>query len=236
DPVDQLDRYDRWYREGYRSSTGRCFDIGNTVRTALERYEKTRQPFDAPSGPNDAGNGSLMRLAPVPLFYARRPELAIHYAAESSRVTHAATEAIDACRYFAALLIGAVSGTSKEEILSDRYAPSTFRWTDPLSSSIQRVASGSFKNKNREEIRSTGYVVDSLEAALWAFQWSTSFEEGCRLAANLGGDADTVAAIYGQLAGAFYGIEGIPVRWRGVLAHRDWLENAARRLYATAHR
>jgi len=90
DPVDQLDRYLRWYRDGHLSSTGSCFDIGNTVRQALLRFEITREPYCGSTHPRSAGNGSIMRLAPVPLFYALSPEEAIEKAGESSRTTHGA--------------------------------------------------------------------------------------------------------------------------------------------------
>src|SRR3954451_12415598 len=105
DPVDQLERYVRWYREGYRSSIGRCFDIGNATRAALERFERTREPFPGDAAPGAAGNGPLMKLAPVVLAFSSDPAEAIRYAGESARTTHGAPEAIDACRYFAALLL-----------------------------------------------------------------------------------------------------------------------------------
>jgi ADP-ribosylglycohydrolase len=93
------------------------------------------------------------------------------------------------------------------------------------------VARGSFKKKQPPEIRGTGYVVRSLEAALWAFHRSDSFQEGCLLAVNLGDDADTTAAVYGQLAGAFYGEDGIPARWRLRLALYDLIAGLADQLF-----
>jgi ADP-ribosylglycohydrolase len=123
DPVDQMQRYVRWWREGYLSSNGRCFDIGNTVRAALHRFEETGEPCCGSTDPNTAGNGSLMRLAPVPLFFSRHPQRAIEAAAESSRTTHAAATAVDACRYFAGLIAGALAGCGKDELLSPLYSP-----------------------------------------------------------------------------------------------------------------
>ena len=114
DPVDQLDRYSRWYRHGHLSSNGSCFDIGNTVRQALHIFEKTKEPYCGSTDPHSAGNGSIMRLAPVPLFYAQNPELAIEKSGESSRTTHAALTCIDACRYMAGLIVGAVSGVREK--------------------------------------------------------------------------------------------------------------------------
>lgn len=96
DAADQMHRYVRWWREGYFSSTGECFDIGNTTRAALQKFEVTGEPLAGSEDPNTAGNGSLMRLAPVPLAFRKQPELAVQYAAESSRTTHGAPQAVDA--------------------------------------------------------------------------------------------------------------------------------------------
>ncbi|WP_156276307.1 ADP-ribosylglycohydrolase family protein [Neomoorella glycerini] len=235
DFIDQMERYLRWYREGYLSSTGRCFDIGNTVRSALERFERTREPYCGSTDPFTAGNGSLMRLAPVPLFYARKPREAVEKAGESSRTTHGAKEAVDACRYMAALIVGAVNGASKEELLSDHYEPVPGLWREaPLAPGVAAVASGSFKRRNPPEIRGTGYVVDTLEAALWAFYHSSSFREGALLAVNLGNDADTTGAVYGQLAGAYYSEDGIPEEWREKIAMRERIVSLAEGLLALA--
>lgn len=234
-PADQLERYVRWYREGYLSSTGACFDIGNTVRSALEEFERTKKSYCGPTNAMSAGNGSIMRLAPVPMFYAPSPREAIERAAESSRTTHGAQESVDACRYFAAIILGALDGVSKEELLADHYEPVKGVWESaPLAPKIAGIASGSFKRKDPPKIRGRGYVVDALEAALWAFDRSDSFRAGALLAVNLGDDADTTGAIYGQVAGAFYGEKGIPEKWRAVVAHRSLIEAIAEKLYEQA--
>ena len=235
DPVDQLQRYVRWYREGHHSSTGRCFDIGNTVRDALMRFERTGEPWCGSTAPNTAGNGSLMRLAPVPLFFSRDPDEAIARAADSSKTTHGAAEAVDACRYYCGLMIGALQGVTKEDLLQPMFTPVAGLWDrEPLSPKIANVARGSFLRNGPPDIRGTGYVVESMEAALWAFARSTSFRQGALLAVNLGDDADTTGAIYGQLAGAFYGVEAIPDEWRSKLTARETLETFASRLVTPA--
>ncbi len=222
DPADQMRRYVRWWREGHLSSTGRCFDIGNTVRAALARFEATGEPFSGSTDPRSAGNGSLMRLAPAAMRYADDPARAVESCGESSRTTHGARTCVDACRYFGGLLVGALGGADKETLLSPRYAPVEGLWeAAPLCPEIDAVAAGSFKVKDPPEIRGTGYVVDSLEAALWAFHRSSAFREGCLLAVNLGDDADTTAAVYGQIAGAHYGASGIPGGWLDRLAAAD---------------
>lgn len=236
DPVDQLKRYVRWYREGHLSSNGRCFDIGGTTRSALVRFEREHQPYCGSTDSQAAGNGSIMRLAPVPMFFSSSPEEAIEKSGESSRTTHGATEAVDACRYLGALLVGASREVDKDELLSERYSPVPGYWKQhPLTPTIDKIAAGSFKKRNPPEIRGTGYVVQSLEAALWAFFHGSSFQEGCLLAVNLGDDADTTGAVYGQLAGAFYGEEGISAEWRSKLAKRQLIESLAERLFKLSH-
>ena len=232
DPMDQMQRYVRWWREGYLSSTEECFDIGNTVRDALKSFERTGDPYSGSTDPMSAGNGSLMRLAPVPMYFAGDAQLAIARSADSSRTTHGAEEVVDACRYFAGLLIGAFNGVDKHTLLSARHCPVQGLWdSSPLSTKIAEIASGSFKHKEPPDIRGTGYVVESLEAALWAFHRTDDFREGALKAVNLGDDADTTGAIYGQIAGAYYGVESIPAEWRAKLTMSAEITSMADSLY-----
>lgn len=233
DPGDQMKRYTQWREAGHLSSTGHCFDIGNTVASALSRFAGTGEPFSGSTSPHSAGNGSIMRLAPVPMAYADNPAVAMEKSAESSRTTHGCEEAVDACRYFGGLIVGALNGATKEALLASRYAPVAGYWeTRRLCPKIDEIAAGSFKEKEPPQIAGTGYVVASLEAALWAFRSSATFEEGALLAVNLGDDADTTGAVYGQIAGAYYGAQGIPDSWRKKIAMGDLIEAYARKLYA----
>ncbi len=148
DPADQMQRYLRWYREGYLRSTGTCFDIGNTVSAALRRFEVSRAPFAGETAPRYGGNGSLMRLAPIPLAFIRDPGRAIHLVGEMLRTTHGAPEPVDACRYFAGLLVGALQGRSKEELLARLFSPVEGLWQrQPLAPRIAAVAAGTFREK-----------------------------------------------------------------------------------------
>jgi ADP-ribosylglycohydrolase len=232
DPVDQMERYVRWLRNGHLSSVGYAFGIGRTVLAAILKFEKTRDPYSGPTDYFSAGNGSIMRLAPVPMFYGLRPEEAIEKSALSSRTTHGARVAVDACRYFGALLVGALSGASKGELLSDFYGPNSGYWErEPLAAEVCGIATGYYKERQPPQIRGTGYVVQSLEAAIWAFHETDSFRDGCLKAVNLGYDADTTGAVYGQLAGAFYGEASIPDSWREKLARRELITSYAEGLY-----
>jgi ADP-ribosylglycohydrolase len=237
DPIDQLQRYVRWWRKGYLSSTGECFDIGNTVNAALHRFQATGESYCGSTDPHSAGNGSIMRLAPVPMAYAQDPAEAIAKAGDSSRTTHGAQTAVDACRFMAGLVVGALSGADKETLLSNRYCPIDGYWVDhPLMPEVDAIAAGSFKTRNPPEIIGSGYVVASLEAALWAFNHSDSFEEGCLMAVNLGNDADTTAAVYGQIAGAYYGESGIPQPWLDKLAMAAQIREFATGLHKLCRR
>jgi ADP-ribosyl-[dinitrogen reductase] hydrolase len=204
--ADQMGRYLNWWQWGYLSSTGECFDIGMTVSRALEQYQQTSDPFAGSTDPYSAGNGSLMRLAPVVLFYFPDAQQIQTFAADSSRTTHAAVEAIECCQLLAGLTAKSLEGATKAEL---RQLPSA-NFSQPK---VAAIARGDYLGKTHADIKGSGYSVQSLEAALWCFQQTDSFAAAILLAANLGDDADTTAAITGQLAGAYYGERGIPGHW-----------------------
>jgi len=226
DPIHQLETYVRWWRDGHLSVKGRCFDIGNATRAALQRFTRHPEEFCGDKNPNSAGNGSLMRLAPAPMAFACEPDKAVAMAGESSRTTHAAVECLDACRYFASLLLGAFAGKPKAELF-----PSPL---PDLAPKVAAIARGSFAIKEPPQIRGSGYVIHTLEAALWAFHGSDDFRTGALKVVNLGEDADTTGAVYGQIAGAYYGADGIPAEWRAKLAMRELIEQRAGELHAMA--
>ena len=196
---DQARRYVAWWRKGEYSVNGRCFDIGFTTSSALSRFEQTGDARNAgdPS-PHASGNGSIMRLAPVPirhadLFHDELEEL-VRYCIESSLPTHASPQCLSACAYFGLVLCGLIHGIDRAE--------------------------------QPPQIVGSGYVVKSLEAALWAFHDVQDFQEAVLRAVNLGDDADTTGAVCGQLAGAYWGESGIPAEWLEGLAKRDMIEKA----------
>jgi ADP-ribosylglycohydrolase len=233
DPIHQLETYVRWWRDGHLSVKGRCFDCGITTSRALRTFVERSQPYPGSTDPGSAGNGSLMRLAPAPLAFANNPTLAISMAAQSSRTTHGAPECVDACRYFAGLLLAAMSGMPKAAILNNEYEPAVKCWLEnPLAGKVEEIARGSFKAKEPPQIRGSGYVIHTLEAALWAFHKTDNFRDGALAVVNLGEDADSTGAVYGQIAGAYYGADGIPAEWRAKLAMRELIEQRAAELHA----
>ncbi|CAF3544344.1 unnamed protein product [Rotaria sp. Silwood1] len=224
------------------SSTGRYFDIGAATAQSLDefirrqkrlakKYDISLKNIDYISDPNllgqfqvycstsgVAGNGALMRLAPVPLFFYKHPKEAIEFSGYSGQITHGDRKAYDACRYYGALICATLNGCTKDELLDKAFYKKHKEWfgDKQLCEEIKQIAEGSYQKKGgyQDGIRGKGYIVNALEAALWAF-WSDkdSFENGVLAAVNLGDDTDTTAAIYGQLAGAYYGYRKLPKKW-----------------------
>ena len=219
---DQMQRYLRWIDEGYYSSKDHAFGLGKTVINALFRYRKTGNPYSGRAESRYSGNGSLMRLAPIAIYYRNNPLQAWKYASLSSKTTHASPECIQACQYFCYVLLNALVGKDKR-LLFDIQDVSEL-------SCLTSIVSCDFFNKSIGEIKGSGFVLESLEAALWAFWHTDNFKDAVLAAANLGDDADTTAAICGQLAGAYYGGEHIPVEWLAKLYRKDDIEQMARYL------
>jgi len=229
DPKDQMNRYLQWWNQGYNSSTGDCFDIGCTVAAALQTYESTGNPNAGTTHPNSAGNGSIMRLAPVAIYFSPTKgysfEEMMDKAALSSITTHGEASCIEACKILAYILGTIFTGIEDKKELIDKIATNF-----PINSSDapiikklrQAVAISCSDTTTQTQIKGSGYVVDSLQAAIWCFFNSDNFEKGALLAANLGDDADTTCAVYGQIAGAYYGASSIPIHW---LKKLFWLEH-----------
>jgi ADP-ribosyl-[dinitrogen reductase] hydrolase len=227
---DQASRYVEWWKTGKYSVNRRCFDIGITTRSALSKFVASRNALDSGDASERAsGNGSIMRLAPVPIGYADlypdNIEELSRLADESSLPTHASEQCRSACRYLATVLAALVRGEDRAVVLSpDWQHLQILNDIKPLHALIQQVAQGSYRENS--SIEGSGWVVKSLEAALWAFHDADSFEEAVLRAVNLGDDADTTGAICGQLAGAFWGESQIPGPLRSGLARMDLIEEA----------
>jgi ADP-ribosylglycohydrolase len=235
---DQAKRYVDWWKSGKYSVNGRCFDIGIATRSALAAYVATKDAWTSGIRSEEAsGNGSIMRLAPIPIRYSRLfpneiGELS-RLAGESSLPTHASEQCVSACRYLATVLAALIRGEEREVVLSPDWTPmQELDALQPLHPLIREVALGSFHHKSPPAIQGSGWVVKSLEASLWAFHEASTFEEALLNAVNLGDDADTTGAICGQLAGAYWGESRIPGSLRSGLARMDLLETALAGLVA----
>jgi ADP-ribosyl-[dinitrogen reductase] hydrolase len=223
DEHDLMTRFVAWYRDGTYSCTGECFDIGSATCDALVRFMKTGNPKAGSKSENAAGNGSLMRLAPVALFALDDDQYVARIARRQSATTHAAPQAVEACQGFAGMLRDAILGAGKAAIQPRN-------WDGHRA--VSDVLGGSWRSKDRGQISSSGYVIDTLEAALWSVHRAPSFEAALISAVNLGDDADTVGAVTGQIAGAIWGMSAIPQRWLKPLAWRDRIEALGRDLMA----
>ena len=254
---DQLVRYNWWYKKGYMSSTGTCFDIGAATSQSLNEFTRRQKLFAEEhhldfnqidflkdedllkefnvycSSEGVAGNGALMRLAPLPLFFYQNPIKAVQYSGISGQITHGDEKAYDACRYFGALIVAALHGESKDQLLDKDFYLNHQPWFQdkPLHQDVLNISQGSFKKAGGYDdgIRGKGYIIDALEAALWAF-WldDDSFEKGVLDAINLGDDTDTTAAIYGQLAGVYYGYQQLPHKWIQQIYAQQFLEKISK--------
>ena len=222
DAAHQMKQYSRWIDDGYLSCTGKAVGIGQTILKAMIRYHKTQDPIQGDTNPRRSGNGCIMRLAPVPIYYSHDAALAIHNSIQSATTTHGSEMCLQATGFFGGMIWGALNGASKEELLSDGYSPvKDYYQQHPLCDELRSLARGDYKAKHADKVESTGFVIGALEAALWSFCHTDTYAEGLLKAVNLGGDADTVGAIYGQLAGAYYGLDSIPIKWMRGLASNE---------------
>lgn len=219
-PTDLMDRFCRWLFEHENTSTGRCVGVGqNTFRT-LVNYRRTGETFARQMTGRSDGNGAIMRLAPVAAMHWRDPQEALRIAALQSRTTHCSELSAAACELLCAILCDLIAGRAWEDACQRTPDPD---WPQP----IREIAAGCWKGRNASELGTTGFVVSTLETALWAVEEGNSFESSLLIAVNLGGDADTIGAVTGQVAGARYGYDAIPAHWLDMLALRAELDEVS---------
>jgi ADP-ribosyl-[dinitrogen reductase] hydrolase len=207
DPQDLLERFARWYQHGENSATGRCFDIGNTTRSNIVRFLRDKKYSPAPNNAYQSGNGGIMRLAPVAIRWWYNTAMAEQMAELQSKTTHGSDECVNCAVELANMLSRAIQG-------------------QPLA----RQLAIQLGNIDPQVIRNSGRARDTLLAAQWAVATTSSFEEAVLKAVNLGGDADTIGAVAGQIAGACYGMEEIPQRWQDGLFQSERFVDLAQQL------
>ena len=227
DPIDQLDKYIKWIDTGYMSCTGKMVGLGKTCMRSLIRYRSKGQAYTGLKHEKFSGNGSLMRLAPICIYYADNLDKAVHYAVLSSKTTHGSPIAIDCCRYFAYIIVHLLNGLEKDMLFSNEFIAGVYRYflDDPLHDELNSIIRCEFTSKCANEIQSSGYAIHSLEASLWSFHHTHTFEEAILKSVNLGDDSDTVGAITGQMVGAYYGVDGVSNEWISGLSRLDLIES-----------
>lgn len=230
DTRDQIERYVRWQYEGYLSATGRCVGITDGTAQGLAAAQWRRQVFPGSHEPTQLDPEPLSRIAPVVMFAFARVEEAVRLAGDAARVTSQAPAVVEACRVFAAMLHAALSGLPKDEVLAPRRGLEDMAGAG-LRPRVRSLLRGRYRGKSPGQVHTGGTIMQALEAALWAFDRTITFRDGALLAANLGERSDVVTAAYGQLAGAYYAVEGIPRAWRGSLTRLDLIEGLADQLF-----
>jgi ADP-ribosyl-[dinitrogen reductase] hydrolase len=221
--TDQMNNFLKWWEYGFLSSTGKCFDIGNTTKAALNRYKLNGNPLAGlPTDP--ATNGALMRLAPVPIFFHHSLSDSIKYSILQTKATHAPIECVEASMLLAYVIYFALSGKNKFEILKFTH------FEMPLETRLAELKSGLYKSKLESEISGSGQAFTTLEAAFYAFFKFDNFLDGLKFVVNLGDDTDTVGAVYGQIAGAYYGINDIPEYYIEKLFEKEMIMNKIEKL------
>lgn len=239
DYTDMMERFSRWCMHGEYTPFGEVFDIGIATSRALMNYAKGIAPLESGGKTEwDNGNGSLMRILPVCLYLFERQKKVCTSENESiymihavSALTHAHVRSQMACGIYY-FLVKAI--LEEEGSLENRLQKGMDRayqyYRQDLSNhreleNYKRLADLSeFKETPKEGIKSSGYVVDTLEAAVWCLLHSHSYKETVLMAVNLGEDTDTVGAVAGGLAGLYYKEEGIPQEWTQILQRREWIE------------
>jgi ADP-ribosylglycohydrolase len=235
DAADQMSRYQHWQREGHLTSTGECVGITASVAKALATARWSGKPVAGSHDPAQLDQEALSRVAPVVLYYLDDARQAVNYAAEAARSTHQSPQVLDGCRYLAALLSGALKGATRQQLVIPRYEPIPGLWHEqPLREPVAAVANASYHGKTSADMEASAGAGRALETALWALDHSANFREGALLAVNFGLDSDVAGAVFGQLAGAIYGVAGIPQGWRNALLGRELIEEFADRLLAAS--
>lgn len=226
----------RWMKDNYWTPRGKVFDIGVATSQAILRLQQGVTPLEA-GGKDELsnGNGSLMRILPLAFYHQSLdfPKL-IERVHQVSCVTHAHLRSQMACGIYISIAICLLQGLSPQDAYLQGIENIQEIYRQPLYASeiqlFQRVLKGEIANLPIDEIQSGGYVIHTLEAALWCFLNSNSYSETVLKAVNLGGDTDTTAAVVGGLAGIYYGFENIPPEWVAQIARKEDIMNLARRL------
>jgi ADP-ribosylglycohydrolase len=228
DPRDQVNRYRQWQQQGHLSATGQCLGITASTAKALAQAGWRRQLFSGSHDPNQLDPEVLSRVAPVVMFYFAEVTDAVTFASEASRTTCQAPGAMEACKVLAACTFLALSGKPKAVVLAP---PPDVLDQAALRTTVADVAAAPGQTQKTPK---AGNVIEVLDAAFWAFRSTDNFRDGALKVANLGSNSDVAAAVYGQLAGAHYGVNAIPAQWRSSLIRKDLIEGLADRLLAHA--
>ena len=221
-----------WHDTGAYTAHGTAFDIGNATARAIGRLKRGVAPAQAGGvEERDNGNGSLMRVAPLVFLLAERsPEARFRLVRDVSSVTHAHAWSVTACFLLLEMLGKLLAGRPKDaayaELRAEMAAPPAFLDAAALTR-FRRILNADIRELQESEIRSSGFVIDTLEAALWCFLTTGTYRDAVLRAVNLGEDTDTTGAVTGALAPMAYGLEAIPAEWIAQLQGRQQIETTS---------
>ena len=227
DYKDIMDRWVKWISESEYTPTGVTFDIGRTCLKAIKKYCNGTEPLRCGSTSiNENGNGSLMRILPVALYaYTRNlDDISIQRLSdEMSSLTYAHEVSRLGCYIYVRFIICLLKGYTKEEVY--KYIQSLDYSSYSLDSInlYTRILNAAIKDQAIDSIKSTGYIVDTLECSLWIFMNAMDYKESIIASTNIGGDTDTIGAIVGSMSGIYYGLESIPSKWLDKLQRKEYL-------------
>lgn len=231
-----MDEFVNWRIYGEYTPFHEVFDIGNATLQAIERYVNGADPMDSGGTTQwDNGNGSLMRILPVCLYLAEKKvaqKKALDFVHNVSALTHAHLRSKMACGIYYFLVKSILEHRENQplQMLQDGLGKAFAFYQKEMENGeelknyhrIWEIAQ--FAKTPEDEIKSSGYVVDTLEAALWCLLNSTNYKEAVLKAVNLRDDTDTVAAVAGGLAGLIYGADDIPKSWKEAIQKRAWID------------
>ncbi|MFO7814441.1 MAG: ADP-ribosylglycohydrolase family protein [Halanaerobiales bacterium] len=218
----QLARYAKWFKDGYLSSKDRAFGIGRNTSISITDY--IQNEILPPAREDAAGNGSIMRLAPVPMYFINSYKKTVHYSGKSSLATHNNPMAVDSCKYLGSFIFYSIHNKDKNFLINESYKGLE------LDNRVLKTLNISYDKLAEDEINPDGFVLNTLKASLWSFYNSDSFETAMIKAVNLGGDTDTIAAVTGQMAGSYYGSIEILEKWINKLAKKELIMSMIRGL------
>ncbi len=226
-----MENFGKWYCEDEFTAGGVVFDVGISCRTAINNYlvEKKSVTECGVSGEYENGNGSLMRIHPFVLYcLARDGKLCGDNMSEifaASDLTHRHARAAVGCGIYAFVLEALLNLPSKDSVKLGLEKARRYFMNEEELSHYERIFAPALEELPETEIKSSGYIVHTLEAALWCLLTTSSYKECVLRAVNLGDDTDTVGAVAGGLAGALYGYDAIPEAWLGALLRREYIED-----------
>lgn len=228
-------RFVNWYRYDYWTAHGYVFDVGGTTSDSIIKLENQKIAPERCGGreEGDNGNGSLMRILPLAFsVMGLSDEEKYKRIKEVSSLTHAHMRSVISCCIYIEIAINIIKGMNKEESVKNMKPKIEQNFgREEEYHYFHKILKKDISLEKEEFIRTSGYVIDTLEASIWCFLNGNSFEETVLKAVNLGGDTDTIGAVTGGLAGIYYGVENIPQKWRDVLAKKEEIVELSERLY-----